>query len=64
MTNNNGAGNQKQVMAVSRGTYKGITIYETAKNGFVVLIGMLILSSKNIKALTTAIDEYFHVRRN
>lgn len=56
--------NKKQVIAVSRGSYKGITIYETAKNGFVALIGLLILSSKSIQALTIAIDEYFHARRN
>lgn len=50
--------------AQSRGSHKGITIFETAKNGFVALIGELIVSSKNIKALITMIDEYFHVRRN
>ena len=55
---------KKQVIAVSRGAHKGITIYETPKNGFVILLGMLIISSKNIKALIATIDEYFHTRRN
>ena len=54
----------KQILAVSRGTHKGITIFETANSNFVALIGALVFSSKNIKALITAIDEYFHVRRN
>lgn len=58
------AGTQKKILAVSRGSHKGITIFETATSGFVALIGAMIVSSKNIKALISMIDEYFHVRRN
>lgn len=54
----------KRVIAVSRGSYRGISIFETMKNGFVALLGVMIVSSNNIKALTDAIDEYWNSRKN
>jgi hypothetical protein len=55
--------NRKQIMAVSKGNYRGVAIYETPQ-GFAVALGLLVYVSNALSSITGFIDAWFDLRKN